>query len=391
MSDNPRTISLSAARRFLVHTFALDAWQTLPDVRTVIDRLEFVQEDSINMCGRIHDLVLWPRVLGYTPTDLHRALYESPRQAWEYYFPNLCALPLADISYFRRAMQAREAKPGRWHGLEGEEETVAASIFARLDEHGPIRTRSAGVEHGHTTSGWGTRQTVAGRVLEKLWLHGRLTVAKRENFERYFDRSERHLPELLASDPLPDPLDEATYLTRKRLRARRLFRVSKADKELLGASAFAPVHLPGDSKPWHVLAEDAEHLEQAESLPTGDAVFLLAPLDPLVYDRARNRAVWGFDYTWEVYTPQAKRKWGYYVLPILHGDRLVGRVDPKMNRATGTLHLVSLRLEPDVEPASVAAALAVRLRDYARLLGAERIEFSNVEPPALRPLLEKHL
>ncbi len=234
-------------------------------------------------------------------------------------------------------------------------------------------------------------------MIEKLWLHGRLTIHRRENFERYFDRAERHLPELLANGSLPDLHDETVYKTRKRLRARRLFRLKKADKDLLGSEAFCMVHVEGDAKPWHILREDADALQTTQAAsPTlsgddnSETVHLLAPLDPLVYDRDRNRAIFDFDYTWEVYTPQAKRKWGYYVLPILHGTQIIGRLDPKVNRATQTLHIVSLTLEAGVEASEVTPLIAGRLREYAAFLGATRFDFGTVEP-GLRSRLEKQL
>ncbi len=153
-------ISRGAARRFLVRSFALDGFQSLPDVAAALDRLQFVQEDSINVCGRIHDLILWARVRDYTPDDLHRALYESPRQAFEYYFPSLSVLPIGDYAHFARAMRARRESPGRWHGLQPEEIVIAERLLAAIDADGPLRTRTAGAEDGHTTSGWGTKTTI---------------------------------------------------------------------------------------------------------------------------------------------------------------------------------------------------------------------------------------
>jgi uncharacterized protein YcaQ len=381
-------VSAPAARRFLVRAFALDGFQTLPGVAAALERLEFVQEDSINVCGRIHDLVLWPRVAGYAPSLLHDALYEAPRQAFEYYFPNLCALPIADYPHFVRSMRTRRAAPGRWHGLMPEEEPIAELLLAQMDADGPLRSRTTGAEHGHTTSGWGTRAKLASHVLEKLWLHGRLTVARRDNFERWFDRTERLLPEVADVEP-PHEAEEAAYRMRKRLRARRLFRKKKEMVDLLGKEAFVTVHVEGDARPWFALAEDAEVLATAEAASAGETAHLLAPLDPLVYDRERTRNLFGFEYTWEVYTPAAKRRWGYYVLPILMGDRLVGRVDPKIDRRARTLTLHSLRLEPGIDPGPVAVPLAARLRDFARFLGAERIDLGIVEPKGLQKALEK--
>lgn len=392
------TISPAAARRFLVHAFALDGFQTLPDVAAAVDRLEFVQEDSINVCGRIHDLILWARVQAYRPALLHEHLYGERRGAFEYAFPNLCVLPLRDYPFFARAMRARAAAtPGRWHGLTPDEETVAAWVLERIDAEGPLRTRATGAEHGRTTSGWGTQTTVAAHTIEKLWRQGVLSIAKRGNFERWFDRTTRLLPEqaalLAQGESLPTEEEEQAYRIRKRLRARRLFRLTPALRNALGEDAFVRVTVEGEARPWHALAEDAPALTQAEARADSDDVLLLAPLDPLVYDRERTRAVFGFDYSWEVYTPAAKRRWGYYVLPILQGSRLVGRMDPKIDRRAKTLILASLRTEPDADTERLAGPLAVRLAAYARFLGAERVRLPAEEGVSgdFRALLETHI
>ena len=358
--------------------------------------LEFVQEDSINVCGRIHDLILWARVKNYAPTDLHAVLYGPNRQAFEYYFPNLCVLPMEDYPFLVRAMQARANGVGPWHGLTDEEKPVAEKLMAHLDEHGPLRTRQADTSDGHTVSGWGMRQSVASRVMEKLWLHGHLMVARRENFERWFDRTTRLHPPV-TTVVLPSEAEQHIHLARKRFRVRRLFRRPRpADAALLGGieKAFGRVHVEGDPKPWYALAEDENALqvagEQAQAENGGEkTVHLLAPLDPLVYDRERLRSVWNFDYIWEVYTPQAKRKWGYYVMPVLYGDDLAARLDCKIDRKTGVLLVRSLRLEPDAHEKSgqIAAPIAHRLQAFARFLGASRIDLGMVEPDVLRARL----
>ena len=452
MPNETITITRATARRFLVQSFALDGFQTLPHVASAIDRLEFVQEDSINICGRIHDLILWARVKDYKPNDLRRALYERPRQAFEFYFPNLSVLPMRDFPYFMASMSTRRMIEGRWGALTQEELPVAQEIYSHLDHKGSIHVRESSAAHGHTTSGWGTRQklatkvlekmwlhgllmihsrddftrryalaehvlseaeteilssadtatTVAARVVEKLWLQGHLTVSHRANFERWFDRTEWLLPHVAALD-LPHPEDEARFRVLKRLRARRLFRRQTLDRATLGDEAFVTVTLtdaPTGAKPWFALAEDANALrseneaaeatDAAGSGKSADTVHFLAPLDPLVYDRERNRALWDFDYTWEVYTPAAKRRWGYYVLPILRGDRLIGRMDPKFDRKTGTLTVHSLGFEPGVDVREATRALAGHLRTYARWLGARAIDLSptGLTQPQRR-LLEK--
>ena len=291
-------------------------------------------------------------------------------------------------------MQERAAVLGRWGPLTAEEVPVADLLLARIEAEGPLRTRDAGAEHGRTLSGWGVPRRIAAHVLEKLWLQGRLAVHHRENFERYFDLAERVLPPEMAAlltdgAALPLEDEERAYRTRKRLRARRLLRPRREDFRTLGAGAVVPVALEGASRPWYVLAEDVPALEAAEAapLPESPGVSLLAPLDPLVYDRERTRAVFGFDYSWEVYTPAARRRWGYYVLPILWGEHLVGRLDPRIDRRSGTLEVRSLQLEPRTDPTALAPLLAERLREFARDLGADQIRIERAEPAGIRRLL----
>ena len=383
-----QTLCLTAdqARRFLIDGFALGSWQSLGSVREALATLEFVQEDSIDVCGRMHELILWPRVSGYAPALLHRALYGPDAHAFEHYLPNLSAIPLSDFPHFVHRMKARVATPGRWGGLLPDEEAVAQKLLEALDAHGPLRTRSLGSEDGHMQSGWGTRSTVVSQVAEKLYLTGTLAISRREGFERHFDRLERVHPAAhnFFAEPssLPDPTDSQRHLVRKRLRAKRLFRPRRDEIALLGRDAFIQIEIEGLARPWFALREGSGEIENRMwdshsplSLPHSP-IFFLAPLDPLVYDRQRNRELFGFDYTWEVYVPEAKRKWGYYVLPILADGRLIGRLHPKMDRKTATLHVRSLTYENPADEARFGPAVQARLEDYARFLGASAISIT---------------
>ncbi|WP_395088779.1 DNA glycosylase AlkZ-like family protein [Armatimonas sp.] len=383
-------IPKETARAFLIRAFALESWQSLPDTEAAIQRLEFVQEDSIPICGRMHDLILWPRVKDYTPQKLADTLYgseSSPASAFEIHFPNLAALPHADYPYFVRRKKARTQTPGRWEGLLPEEEPVAEAFLAALDTHGPLSTRRHGNDFGHMLSGWGTRSTVISQVAEKLWLHGKLGIAHRKNFERYFDRLERVAPELAqwhADDAtLPEPEETARYLARKRLKAKALFRPRRDDFATLGESAFCKVEIEGLTKPWYCLIEDILHLSPPSSQVPCAHGRLLAPLDPLIYDRQRNREIFDFDYTWEVYVPAAKRKWGYYVLPILLGDRLIGRVDLKRETKTDTLQVLSLSLENSLEAQTVAETVALCLKNLASFLEVSQVIIMGTCPVAI--------
>ena len=269
-------VTKDAARVFLIRTFALETWQSLPDTESAIKALEFVQEDSIPICGRMHDLILWPRVADYTPQKLADTLYgseDAKASAFEIHFPNLAALPQEDYPYFVHRMKARTESPGRWQGLYPEEERVAAAFLRALDTHGPLSTRRHGNDFGHMLSGWGTRSTVLSQVVEKLWLHGVLGISHRKNFERYFDRLERIAPELAGwhadGATLPAPEDAKRHLTRKRLRAKALFRPKRDELTTLGEQAFCKVEVEGLTKPWYCLSEALDQLSSSLKEETG--------------------------------------------------------------------------------------------------------------------------
>jgi uncharacterized protein len=365
------------ARRFLIRSFALESYQSLGSVQDALNQLEYIQEDSIDVCGRMHELILWPRVKNYAPEKLHRALYGIEAHAFEHYLPNLSALPLADYPHFRLRMQERAKKTGRWGGLLDEEKPVAERFLQALDESGPLKTRSVGSADGHMRSGWGSRATVVSQVVEKLWLTGTLAIARRDGFERVFDRTERVHPSVL-STPIPDPTESARYLTQKRLRAKALFRPKRDEVKLLGEDAFTKIEIMGLSKPWYCLsAPDPDSAPRPPVLGgnSGEDIFLLAPLDPVIYDRQRNRELFDFDYTWEVYVPEAKRKWGYYVLPILQGDKIIGRLEPKIDRKNQILNIRSLNFEDGKPNSKLRKQVQARIEEMALFLGAMRVDF----------------
>jgi uncharacterized protein len=359
------------ARRFLIRSFALESWQALGSVQSALDRLEYIQEDSIDVCGRMHELILWPRVKNYAPEKLHQALYGPEAHAFEHYLPNLSALPLADYPHFRLRMHERAQIPGRWGGLLDDEKPVAERFLQALDESGPLKTRSIGSADGHMRSGWGSRATVVSQVVEKLWLTGTLAIARRDGFERVFDRTERVHPRALDS-PIPDATESARYLTQKRLRAKALFRPKRDEVKLLGEHAFTKIEITGLSKPWYCLSSGTPNPDNGEP---NENIFLLAPLDPVIYDRQRNRELFEFDYTWEVYVSEEKRKWGYYVLPILQGDKIIGRLEPKIDRKNQILTIRSLTFEDGKPDSKRRKQIQARIEEMAVFLGATRVDY----------------
>jgi uncharacterized protein len=360
-------ITKSQARRFLIHQYALSTFQSLANVAEATAILEFIQEDSINVCGRMHDLILWPRVKNYTSQGLHEALYGENPTAFEYYIPNLSAIPISEYAYFVPRMHQRRQNQSRWEGLFEHEKPIAEKILAKIDADGPVRTRSLGNEDGHMQSGWGAKSTVISQVTEKLWLQGILSVAKRENFERHFARTESVYPSIMhlhdEKAALPSESEREAFFAQKYLQTRRLVSAGKKYPRV----ATVKIKIEGATKTYQCLEEDVEKLQNAPEVP--DALHILAPLDPLIYDRARNEDLWNFHYRWEVYTPQKKRVRGYYALPLLFGERIVGWIDPKFDKKTQVLAILGESWDASIPRHHLTDAL----ERYAQFLGAREI------------------
>lgn len=359
-------VSADHARRFHRRAVLLDT-----PARSVGEALAhhgYVQIDPINVCGRMHDLILRNRVEGYREGDLFKHLHgdgEAPtaRVAFEQHLPRhgvLAAMPVEAWPYLHAAMQRRSARDDRWTGrLDDEEEAVAREVLAEIRARGPLSSDDFD-DPRRADSPWGSARLVKS-AMQKLFAHGRLLIARRgAGQRRIYDLPERVLPaEVLAESP-PDAGEEARWATRLRLRQRRLISLSRNEIATLHGETAA---LDADGLRLHCLRDDLPLLDDTAASAPGDDPRLLAPLDPLVYDRKVTEALWGFRYTWEVYTPPAKRVRGYYALPVLAGDALLGHVDPKVDRASGRLV---------VQSRAVRRGCSVRdaIGELARFLGA---------------------
>jgi uncharacterized protein YcaQ len=367
----PIQVSPTAARRFLRRALLLDA--PAPDLATALAHHGFIQIDPINVCGRMHDHILRHRVPGYREGDLGRHLHgDDPaaplaaeaRMAFEHHLPdsnNLAALPLDAWPHLLAAMRARTRHAGAWSGrLTPRERALAPRLLAAIAARGPLGSEDFN-DGRRARAVWGAA-TLAKSTLQKLFFHGRLLIAARDANRRRYDLPERVLPAATLALPEPSAAETARWLVRLKLRQRRLA-LLKRDEARLAADFAHPVVLTGLDLPvLHCLREDAalfSEIENQESKIENPPVpLLLAPLDPLIYDRRITAALWDFDYTWEAYTPAAKRVRGYYALPLLAGEALVGHVDPKADRANGKLAVVSRRVARGHRTAPAVRALA---------------------------------
>jgi uncharacterized protein len=378
-----REIALVAARRHAVATqhFAPRRRKAqMDELVACIERLGCVQIDSISVVDRSQRLVLAARC-GRVPAGAHDALLRSGR-VFEYWAHEACLLPVQDEPFFRMSKRA-DSRFQRWFGpILAEHEELAAEVLAVAHERGEIASRDFG---GAGSGYW--EWTPAKRVLDALWTSGQLAIAGRKGVERRYALPERVLPEEILS--LPDPTVEETHRwqTETAVRARGIasearisdyYRVPGKRRTLAPAIA----HLVSDGvlerlrvreidEVWLVPAEDADRAIAGDERPRG--AFLLSPFDNVLWDRIEAEKLFGFEHRLEIYKRPHERIYGYYVLPLLDGDEIVGRIDLKADRKAGTLRAQSVHWQKRPRPRALREAL-VRL---AHVLGLERSEIQS--------------
>ncbi len=329
-----------------------------------------IQFDPVDVCGRNAELTLQSRVKGITRKTLSDLLYRD-RLLVDYSDKELSIWPSEDWPYFAGYRKKSIEHGNQFAGIPELEEKAVAYIR----KHGPVSSDTLPIEgtifwHSsmHWSGHWDKDSLAARSVLEQLYTDGVLLIHHKTGSRKYYDLADKYLPVELLSAPNPCP-DEASWLcwrVKRRIGAVGLLwnRNSTAwlginmTTEQRNASfdrlekdgVITPVQVEGIRFPLYMLTDD---LPLLESVTAGQASLkprleFLAPLDPMLWDRKLIEAVWGYRYSWEIYTPVVKRKYGYYVLPVLWGDRLIGRIEPKADRKAKILTVQNVWLEPGV-------------------------------------------
>jgi uncharacterized protein len=367
---------------------------TTDGVVELIERLGFLQVDSISTVARAHHMILFARNQTYRPELLRRALEVEARLFEHWTYDVAAILPISFYPYwklrFERERQAIERRFRRWHGdaHQDELERVLELVRAR----GPVMARDLVEQRARPSGGWWDWH-LGKTALEYLWRTGRLAIARRRGFQKVYDLAERVIPEPARQDePDHDALvDWACRAALERLavaspgeiaRFFGLVTIEEAkdwcERNVGRAAAAAVVGSANGAPPRKLFARpDLEDLLGASPEPPG-RLRVLSPFDPLLRDRARLERLFAFDYRIEVYVPMARRTYGYYVFPLLERDRLVGRIDMKADRAAGVLQLDALWIEPGrrLTPARMRR-LEAELERIRRFVGLDAVRFAG--------------
>ncbi|MBX3080705.1 MAG: YcaQ family DNA glycosylase [Anaerolineae bacterium] len=414
MAKVRKAYPLSAVRSMALHAqglLAAPAPPTLDGLEAMIDRLVCVQIDTLQMVHRSQYLLLWSRFGNYDPRDLDRLIFgtvnvdgkkskKNDRRAFEYWLKEACIIPLKDYRYSLALKRWRQEENRHWWQTWLEDKVnhdILDHVRTRIDSEGGLRTSDFEYEGPRRSSWWDWKP--AKLALEHLYNTGEMMIANRINFQRVYDMTERVLPSWVdATEPTMDernryylersvrahgvcfPLQAADYTHTKRSAVKTL--VAQMIEE--GLFVTVPATL-ADGKTHHMIVhrDDLKTLNKAadKALPPTRTTFL-TPFDSLFWGLQRDKQLFDFNQTLECYKPEPQRIWGYFCLPILHKDRLVGRFDPKLERNTGTLRIKALHLEPGIAPdEALVADVAGSMRDFLAFHKAQTlvIEKSNPE------------
>ncbi|HZM25452.1 MAG TPA: crosslink repair DNA glycosylase YcaQ family protein [Anaerolineales bacterium] len=412
----PIIISQQTARRFVLGKQGLwpgRRWKGKKGTAQAIRECEAVQLDPLNITARSQDLVLHSRVLDYKPEYLYEVAYKD-RQFFDY-GGWLAMYPMEELPYWRVHMEKR-SRDKRIEGFVLSHEQLFEQVRAELRARGPLGNRDL---DGNKVGLWNYRGSKdTSLALFDMWLSGELMMHHRNGFSRVYDFRENIAPKEF--DYVANEKEAEEFFARKavsfvglkreanmRVELNYYLRRDYSKAEMMSllegwkeSGMFVQVQIEGEPETYLALSEDIHELEslgmgkmpkgwKSKETTTLEEVTFLSSLD-IVSARGRAKKLFDFDYVWEVYVPAHKRRWGYYVLPILYGDDLVARLDPKLDRTTMTLEIKGFWHEDDapVKDPEFAEALARGLIRFARFLDAKKIRTESIRPAGLRKQVE---
>ena len=376
------------ARRLWLHAQGLGVAPTGPlDTAAIVRDLGMVQLDTIRVVARAHHHILWSRNQNYREPKLNRVLAKD-RTVFEHFTHDASVLPIEAYPYWRRQFARLTAKIRRAGWFKGMPDAAGrAAIKQRIADEGPLSTHAFDTKHTGPRQMW-TRPPHK-LALDYMWFAGELSTSHRENFTKFYDLAERVIPADLRATEIPDhaqvdwlcttALDRLAFADAGTImRFWEAADLAEVKDWIDGQRHLVPVEVETAAGEWRpgVAPPDIEQCLQTLAPPTS-RLRILNPFDPVIRDRARLERLFAFDYRVEMFVPAARRRWGYYVYPLLEGDRFVGRIEVKADRQAGTLTVTNLWPEPKVKwTAARHAKLEAELDRLRRFVGVDEVAWT---------------
>jgi hypothetical protein len=388
-----RTLALAA--QGLHRAQIAGAVPDLHSINQLVRKIGLLQIDTLQVVHRAHYLTLWSRLGYYRPADLDRLAYDpQQRSLFEYWGHAVTYIPLEHYRYYLPAMQTNANDRWVLKWLEKSENlTTLHTVRRRVMEEGAVRASQ--FENPGKSSGVWWNWKPAKLALEHLYNSGELMIASRVNFQRVYDLRERVLPSWVDTRP-PDPQESLRHFVRLGAQGLGVFRPEQlADytyskrtlckpivQELIRQGELVELQgeiAQGGTATWLIRAIDLPLLQQAaDGALRAERTVFLNHFDNLFWAKDRDEQLWDFEQAMEAYTPAPKRRWGYFCLPILHQDRLVGRFDPRLDRKAKRLRILALHLEKGVQAdEEMVQATAAAMREFLKFHHASDIVFES--------------
>ena len=400
-SDLMQTISKKQARQFILSKQGLigaHRFEGKDGAYAYVRQAGCIQYDPVDVCGKNAELTLQSRVKGFKKKMLHDLLYKD-RKLVDYADKELSIWPAEDWPYFS-SYRDRSRKLGRtFRGLKPLEKKAVEYIR----ENGPVSSDSLPIEgeifwHSsmHWSGNWQGKSQAARSVLEQLYTDGDLVIHHKKGSRKYYDLAERYLPvEILKADnPCKDEDEFTAWRVLRRIGAAGLLWDKNSTsflgidinaekrkiilEQLMSEGRIIPINVEGIKQVFYYRAEDDDLMQSVieGSADLKPRMSFIAPLDPLMWDKALILALWDYQYSWEIYTPAVKRKYGYYVLPVIFGDSFVGRIEAIPDRKTGVLEVKNIWWEPGIRVTKkLTSALDKTVKVFAKFNDCKEVKY----------------
>jgi uncharacterized protein YcaQ len=361
----PISLTRSQAISFLLAFQALRPPRNLRGKEGILEyirRVGCIQFDPLDMAGQNAELVLQSRVADFQPTMLRELLYQD-RQLLDGYDKNMAIYPIEDWPYFARRRLAAQRELKSNNAIQA----ISSQVIAAIEERGPLS--SLDLDFDQTVQWYWAPTRLARAALESLYFAGDLVIHRKIHTRKVYDLTHRHIPESILKTPDPNTTvsDYQDWYVLRRIGSVGLLwnrgsegwlgvpaksaQRTAALKRLMEQGKVLEVAVEDFDAPFFIRAQDQALVNEVlSSNEAAEGMAFIAPLDNLMWDRRLLEALFGFYYRWEVYTPQARREYGYYVIPVLYGDRFVARFEPVRNKKNGTLTIKNWWWEPGVSP-----------------------------------------